>query len=69
MSRRIENDCVGCPQGCIYCGRNKNYYVFECDGSGCFEETNDYEEFFHVGNKDYCKSCYKDLIMDIESRR
>lgn len=31
--RQYENFCVGCPQGCINCGR-KNVLVMSCDKCG-----------------------------------
>lgn len=59
MSRWKENDCVGCPQGCINCGRQNDYYVFECDR--CGDTTTDAEKFIHDGDNDYCRDCWEDV--------
>ena len=56
-----ENDCVGCPQGCVHCGRDRTYYVWTCDG--CGEKTTEYDEF--VQSKDgkcYCPDCCEELF-------
>ena len=29
--RYTANDCVGCPDGCRCCGRDRNYTVVQCD--------------------------------------
>lgn len=31
MIVRYENTCVGCPQGCIHCGRDGYYPIHACD--------------------------------------
>lgn len=51
------DDCVGCPQGCISCGRNIPHKVVECDTCG---KTNDKPEmrFVPFGNKQLCPECY-----------
>lgn len=56
MSSYMENDCVGCPQGCIRCGREDDYWVWECDK--CVKTTTEYEDFIHEDGKDYCSDCY-----------
>lgn len=61
-----ENDCVGC-ETCMNCGRNRNYYIWECDECGYTSE--DKTEFRCVGGKDYCTDCYKELMDDIGSGR
>ena len=59
--RELENDCVGCPQGCIHCGRNRNYYKWTCDR--CGKQTTDGDEFFHLDQgSDYCPDCYSELV-------
>ena len=60
MSHYRESDCVGCPQGCIRCGREIDYDVWECDE--CGESTFDYDEFEHDGRNDYCPECYEMLF-------
>ena len=53
-----ENDCVGCPQGCIHCGRERSYYVWYCDE--CGKVTYKQDDFIHTEDgKDYCHSCYE----------
>jgi len=66
MASYRENDCVGC-ETCINCGRNRNYYTWECDE--CGYSSTDETEFRKVGRKDYCVSCHKELMDDIEARR
>lgn len=53
--RDIQNDCVGCPQGCISCGRNHNYTVFYCDR--CNDELEE-NEVYELDGKEYCEQCY-----------
>ena len=58
---RFENQCVGCPQGCIDCGR-KHTPVFECDDCG------DEVSALYYGNDmgQYCKSCLLDHVEQVE---
>lgn len=53
--RSIHNDCVGCPQGCIHCGRDEDYWIITCDL--CHAEI-DENNVHSIGNKDYCEVCY-----------
>jgi len=57
--KRIENDCVGCPQGCIHCGRERDYIVWECDECGELMYSED--EVEEVDGKDFCSDCYEKL--------
>lgn len=50
--RYMQNDCVGCPQGCISCGRRRDYLVIECDECGIWNEV-----MYEYEGKDYCESC------------
>lgn len=52
-----ENDCVGCPQGCINCGRKDVIYLI-CDDCG------DYADDLYYGDDggQYCKHCLKDHV-------
>ena len=51
-----ENDCVGCPQGCVNCGRNHDYPVYEYECDECKDA--DYElELFKYKGKELCKYC------------
>lgn len=53
MGYEIENNCVGCPQGCIRCGRD-HQKVYFCD------ECGDYTEKLYVHKrKELCWKCYK----------
>lgn len=61
MSHWVENDCVGCPQGCIKCGRHIDYYVFECDGN-CGKISTREEDFIHDGEEDYCPECFERIF-------
>ncbi len=52
-----ENYCVGCPQGCGHCGRDKDVWIWECDicGETFYEE----DEVTRINGKDYCNRCYE----------
>lgn len=50
------NECVGCPQGCINCGR-KHVEVRVCDWCGVVDEL-----FYNVDEEDVCEDCLKDYI-------
>lgn len=66
--RDLENDCVGCPQGCGGCGRDKSYYLWTCDE--CGTTTTDYYDFHHESDgKDYCSDCYCKLFEDDEEEK
>lgn len=54
---RVENDCVGCPQGCINCGR-KHVEHFYCDK--CGEEDTLYESY---NGEQLCRECLIDAIL------
>lgn len=66
MSRWKENDCVGCPQGCIYCGRQYDYYVFECDR--CGKTSSEEYDYIHDGDNDYCKDCWEEMEREEDMR-
>ena len=53
MAKIIENNCVGCPQGCVHCGR-KEEEVIVCDNCEDFAE-------FRYENTDYCEDCFNDF--------
>lgn len=48
---QFENDCVGCPQGCGFCGANHTPH-FYCDM--CDDEV---DELFDYDEKQICESC------------
>lgn len=50
---KYENDCVGCPQGCIHCGRDKTQHLY-CDK--CDEDV---EELYKVDGEELCEECLK----------
>ena len=55
--RRVDNYCVGCPQGCINCGR-KHVSHYVCDGYKCDADTIDGETILYAdGDKHYCLKC------------
>lgn len=53
-----ENNCVGCPQGCIHCGRSRQE-VIKCDGYRCDE----YAKYF-IDGEDYCEECARQLMIE-----
>ena len=58
MARSVENDCVGCPQGCGHCGRDKDYTLITCDF--CDEQIiyEDIDKVTRVMDKyDICNGC------------
>lgn len=50
---RYENDCVGCPQGCINCGR-KHTPHFYCDKCG---EEFEPEALYDYDGEMVCANC------------
>ena len=52
---KIENDCVGCPQGCINCGRKyvEHYYCDECG---------DEAKLYEVEGMQLCRDCVVDYL-------
>ena len=53
---RVENECVGCPQGCIHCGRDKTQHLY-CDRCG-----EDSEELFIFDGEELCEDCLKNSL-------
>ena len=51
---KYENECVGCPQGCIHCGRDKTQHLY-CDRCG-----EDSEELFIFDGEELCEECLLD---------
>lgn len=56
MGHGVENLCVGCPQGCISCGR-KHVFVCYCDDCG---KDIEYDEKLYLDAEGYelCQDCY-----------
>ena len=49
-----ENECVGCPQGCIHCGRDNTKHLY-CDLCGA-----DCEELYVLYGQELCEDCLLD---------
>lgn len=61
--RYTANDCVGCPDGCRCCGRDRDYTVVECDK--CREQLDlANENVFCYEGKDYCKDCFREILIE-----
>ena len=61
--RYTANDCVGCPDGCRCCGRDRDYTVVECDK--CREQLDlASENVFCYEGKDYCKDCFREILIE-----
>ena len=59
----IENNCVGCPQGCAHCGRS-HQSVVKCDANGC-DHYAKYQMTDNCGNsEDYCEDCFKEFLVE-----
>ena len=53
-----ENDCVGCPQGCINCGRKHSRYVYLiCDKCG-----DEVDALYKLDGEELCSSCVLDNL-------
>ena len=50
---RFENDCVGCPQGCVDCGKRRAAH-FYCD---VCETEQDKGDLFWVDGEMLCRYC------------
>lgn len=57
---RIENECVGCPQGCKHCGLERVicYYCDEC-GEQAFE-------LYDYDGEQLCESCLLETVPKVE---
>ena len=58
MAWEWQNDCVGCPQGCIHCNRGSDYKVWWCDD--CTNQLDPNEDTIYIGlnGEDLCEDCY-----------
>ena len=54
MAKVIENICVGCPKGCVQCGR-KEEEIIVCDKCEDFAE-------YSFGGADYCADCFEEEL-------
>lgn len=60
----IENDCVGCPQGCINCGRKHSRY-FYCDDCGdCVEP----DKLYIYDGEELCESCLVERFKTVQKQ-
>lgn len=55
--RREENDCVGCPQGCISCGRKHSLHIY-CDRCGV--DIGDPDRLYEENGEDLCDECWEE---------
>ena len=53
---KYENECVGCPQGCVHCGRDKTQHLY-CDRCG-----EDSEELYVFDGEELCEECLLDMF-------
>lgn len=56
MAVKFENECVGCPQGCIHCGRDKvkHFYCDRCN--------DDVETLYLYGHDELCEECLLEMF-------
>ena len=52
---KYENDCVGCPMGCINCGRKHTPYHY-CDNCGEYIDETD-KGYSEDGKNELCDDC------------
>ena len=50
--RSYENYCVGCPQGCINCGRKNDVLIISCDKCGAEDKP-----VYEYDGKELCIDC------------
>lgn len=56
MGFRIEDNCVGCPMGCINCGR-RHQHVYYCDK--CDDYCDGDNPLYEYEGQELCWECYK----------
>ena len=56
--REWENYCVGCPQGCINCGRKEDILIVSCDE--CHRQLSDEVNIYKYDGKELCMGCIFD---------
>ena len=61
--RYTANDCVGCPDGCRFCGRDRDFVTCSCDVCG-HDIDLDTENAYHFQQKDYCHDCFREKLID-----
>jgi DNA-directed RNA polymerase subunit RPC12/RpoP len=60
---RYEDDCVGCPQGCVHCGRDHSPHYY-CDE--CGDEFSP-DELYDVDDRMLCAECALDTFKKISN--
>ena len=60
MGYEIDNFCVGCPQGCIHCGRDRDIRVYYCDD--CGENADDDTPLYDWNGQELCFDCVKESL-------
>ena len=60
MGWEWQNDCVGCPQGCIHCSRGRDYRVYYCDD--CVKNADDDTPLYDWDGKELCFDCIKERL-------
>lgn len=58
MAYTVENACVGCPQGCIHCGRDQDRLVVTCDICGENIEFSDFSDIRKLDDNEVCDECF-----------
>lgn len=63
MARKInrQNYCVGCPQGCVHCGREKDVITntLLCDKCGDVST-----KLYVFNDKEYCNYCLLKQVIE-----
>lgn len=59
---RIEDECVGCPQGCINCGRRHVTRLY-CDE--CETEVSEPSDLRWFDGKQLCEKCILDKFEEV----
>lgn len=55
-----ENDCVGCAQGCIRCGRQHSY--LSLDDLICDECGDSFEKVYDYNGNQFCLECLANVV-------
>lgn len=58
MGYEIDNQCVGCPQGCVHCGRDVDRKIYFCDE--CEDRADESNPLYIYEGKELCWECYKE---------
>lgn len=57
--REVENECVGCPQGCIHCGRDEvvHFYCDECGEEDVLRQVDN--------DTQLCPDCFAEYVNNL----